>query len=77
MWRISLWWQRSSQFPAPASCYRTGFRLWWEHAPPLHVNDVRLTHACAASSVRGRCTSKGAVRMPRVRMPGTTRSIRL
>lgn len=72
-WHLPDW---HSKYPRRPYYMRTGFRLWWEHAPPLHANDVRLIPSPRVV-MRGRNKSRGAVRMPRVRQPGAKRSTRL
>jgi hypothetical protein len=72
-WHLPYWF---STYPAPPFYMRPGFRLWWEHAPPMHACDVRLMPS-PRIAMRGRNKSKGSVRMPRVRNPGAKRSTRL
>lgn len=72
-WNFPDWFHRYPRLPWRAP----GFRLWWEHAPPLHTRDVRKVAPPRHPAIRGRNKSKGAVRMPRVRMPNCSRSARI
>lgn len=76
-WRVRYWWQHWAQFPSPPNAYTTGFRLWWMHDPPHRASNVTVTSPPPIHAMRGRCTAKGTVRMPRVRVPGSSRSVKL